>query len=134
MAIADQVLRFVRRCRLVPTRTRLSILPTILCAITVASCAQNVAQHDIETNHTRVRVVAHVHTHPQTHLRRLDPALLTPQPAPDCEVEGPDPKTVDQDQWTRLKLDYERQCYETAEKIVRQRLVLLQRALDDMRR
>jgi hypothetical protein len=138
MAIADQALRFVRqfarRCRLPPTPTRLLIPPTILCAIAVAGCAQNVAQHDIETNRSRIRVAAHVRNHAQTHLRRLDPALMTPQPAPDCEFEGPDPKTVDPDQWARLKIDYERQCYQKAEKVVRQRLVVLQRALDDMRR
>jgi hypothetical protein len=41
---------------------------------------------------------------------------------------------VDPDQWARLRLDYERQCYQKAEKIVRQRLVMLQRAVDNSRR
>jgi hypothetical protein len=138
MAIANQALRPVRqlarRFRLAPTSTKLLILPTILCAFAVASCAQNVAQHDIETSHIRARVAAHVRDHTQPRPRRLDPALLTPQPAPDCEFDGPDPKTVDPDQWARLKLDYERQCYRKAEKIVRQRLVLLQQALDNIHR
>jgi hypothetical protein len=35
-------------------------------------------------------------------------------------------KTLDPDQWTRLKLEYERKCYQNAEKIVRERLRLLQ--------
>ena len=30
------------------------------------------------------------------------------------------------DEWTRLKVEYERQCYQDAEKAARERLVLLQ--------
>lgn len=44
------------------------------------------------------------------------------QPAPDCEFKGSEPDTVDADQWVRLKLDYERHCYEQAEEADRKRL------------
>jgi hypothetical protein len=52
--------------------------------------------------------------------------LLSPQPAPDCEFNRSDLKTVDPDEWARLKVEYERQCYLDAEKAVRERLALLQ--------
>jgi hypothetical protein len=44
------------------------------------------------------------------------------EPPPDCEFKGPEPDTVDADQWARLKLDYERHCYEQAEEADRKRL------------
>jgi hypothetical protein len=81
-----------------------------------------------------VHVAARARSHAQPRLRPLDRALLTPQPAPDCEFDRTDLKTVDPDQWARLKLDYERQCYQKAEKVTRQRLVSLQRAVGDARR
>jgi hypothetical protein len=37
-------------------------------------------------------------------------------------------KTIDPDQWARLKIEYERQCYQNAEKTVRERLRRLQAA------
>lgn len=43
-------------------------------------------------------------------------------PPPDCTFKGPDPDTVDADQWARLKLDYERHCYEQAEEADREQL------------
>lgn len=59
---------------------------------------------------------------------RSDPALLTPQSAPDCKFGRLDLKTIDPDQWARLKTEYERQCYQRAERTVRARLHLLQQA------
>jgi hypothetical protein len=57
---------------------------------------------------------------------RPERAMLTPQPAPDCGFGWSSLKTVDPDQWARLKLESERKCYQNAEKIVRERLRLLQ--------
>ena len=54
--------------------------------------------------------------------RRTNRTLFAQQPAPDCEFKGPEPETVDADQWARLKLDYERHCYEQAEALARKRL------------
>jgi hypothetical protein len=59
---------------------------------------------------------------------RPDRALLAPQPAPDCGFGSFNLKTLDPDQWPRLKLEYERKCYQNAEKIVRERLRRLQAA------
>jgi hypothetical protein len=39
-----------------------------------------------------------------------------------------DLKTADPDLWAKLKIEYERQCYESAEKRVRERLARLQAA------
>ena len=64
----------------------------------------------------------------ETPICRPDPALLAPQSAPDCKFGRAALKTLDPDQWARLKLEYERQCYQHAEKVVRERFRLLQAA------
>jgi hypothetical protein len=64
--------------------------------------------------------------HAELRVRRPDPALLAPQPAPNCEFKRADIKAVDADEWTRLKTEYERQCYQDAEKAARERLSQLQ--------
>jgi hypothetical protein len=53
-------------------------------------------------------------------------ALLAPQSPPSCEYKGPDADGLDADLWQRLKLDYERHCYQHAEALVRSRLRALQ--------
>jgi hypothetical protein len=64
----------------------------------------------------------------KTPICRPDPALLAPQSAPDCTFGRPALKTLDPEQWARLKVEYERQCYRHAETTVRERLRLLQAA------
>jgi hypothetical protein len=56
--------------------------------------------------------------------------LLERQAAPDCAFRGPlsNPATPDE---TRMKLDYEAQCYRQAEFIVRERLLQLQDSVDE---
>jgi tetratricopeptide (TPR) repeat protein len=49
-------------------------------------------------------------------------ALVVRQAAPDCELAGLKPDTVDAGLWARLKLDYERHCYKQADALVRRRL------------
>jgi hypothetical protein len=149
MAIADQALRFLQNhagsFRRVHAPSTLLILPAILCAITLGSCAQNTvqsgiepnrnrAQRGLEANHNRVQIAARARHHSQKRVRPVDLALLAPQPAPDCKFDQPVSRTVDPDQLERLKLDYERQCYQNAEKTVRERLASLQRAVDGMHR
>jgi hypothetical protein len=54
--------------------------------------------------------------------------MLVPQSAPDCVFRRGDLKTADPDLWAKLKIEYERQCYEAAERSVRERLARLQAA------
>jgi len=65
----------------------------------------------------------------ETQICRPDSALLVPQSAPDCVFGRPDLKTLDPEQWARLKVEYERQCYQRAERTVRERLRQLQAAM-----
>jgi hypothetical protein len=58
----------------------------------------------------------------------IDRTLLTPVHAPDCGFGRADLKTVDPEQWAHLKLEFERKCYQNAEKIARERLRRLQAA------
>ena len=109
----------------------------ILCSLSFAGCARHPAQrevspalHEGKTSPTRTPVRTRRYTEPvryaEPKIRRPDLALLSPQPAPDCEFKRSDLKTVDPDEWARLKVEYERQCYLDAEKAARDRLVLLQ--------
>jgi hypothetical protein len=156
MAIADPPLRDHDLCQSRNTylpATKLALfarrfpnLCVVSCALMIAGCARNTAQRELSPAIPEVKVATHVTapahvTHPshrrkQNHhhlqyaepprIRRPDPALLAPQPEPNCEFNRPDLKTVDPDQWARLKVEYERQCYEDAEKEARDRLTLLQ--------
>jgi hypothetical protein len=110
-----------RRPALAP---RFLTLSAISCAMAVGGCAQNPAQREFQADPFHADAPAQ--GQPELRIRRPDRALLRPQPAPDCELKGSDLKTVDPDQWARLKLDFERQCYQHAEKIARDRLRLLQ--------
>ena len=71
-------------------------------------------------------------TAPQAHaeakLCRPDAILLSPQSAPDCVFRRRDLKTADPDLWAKLKIEYERQCYQAAERRVRERFARLQAA------
>ena len=109
----------------------------ILCSLSFAGCARHPAQrevspalHEGKTSPTRTPVRTRRYTEPvryaEPKIRRPDLALLSPQPAPDCEFKRSDLKTVDPDEWARLKVEYERQCYLDAEKAARDRLILLQ--------
>ena len=107
----------------------------IFCAMSFAGCARNPAQREVSLHEgkaptvrapARPRRYSEPYRHAEPKIRRPDLALLSPQPAPDCEFKRSDLKTVDPDEWARLKVEYERQCYLDAEKAARERLVLLQ--------
>ena len=66
--------------------------------------------------------------HAQARLCRPEAALLSPQSPPDCVFRRGDLKTADPDLWAKMKIEYERQCYQGAEKRVRDRLTRLQAA------
>jgi hypothetical protein len=120
-------------------------LCAISCAILVTGCARDTAQREPnppplhEIKPAPVCVTPHVsrsqeqHRHAQPPIHRLNQALLAPQPAPDCEYKRADLKTVDPDEWARLKTEYERKCYQDAEKAARERLSLLQSSIQQTR-
>jgi len=111
---------------------------TIVARAPVASgCARNTAQrevspavHEGKTPPVRTAVRTRRYSEPYRYaaprIRRPDLALLSPQPAPDCEFNRSDLRTVDPVEWARLKTEYERQCYQDAERAARDRLALLQ--------
>ncbi len=99
--------------------SRLAILATLGCAIAASGCTPGSA-----LDPTSAAAAAPASSDPPT--CRLDRALLTPQLAPDCGFGRSDLKTLDPDQWARLKLEYELKCYKEAEKVARQRLRQLQ--------
>jgi hypothetical protein len=116
---------------------RLLTVCVILCATSFPGCARNPAQREAsvtlrEDKASPIRAPARTRRYSEPiryaepKIRRPDPALLSPQPAPDCEFKRSDLKTVDPDEWARLKVEYERQCYLDAEKAARERLALLQ--------
>jgi hypothetical protein len=123
---------------------KLPAIFVVLLALGLAGCARDPARGDLDIVHrdfkrahrevraTPVRLLprrrGYAETQPPAELRvrRPDPALLTAQPAPQCEFTNNDLKAVDPDQWGRLKTEFERQCYQDAEKAVRDRLSRLQ--------
>jgi hypothetical protein len=119
-----------------PVRKFLTIF-AVWCAMIVAGCAPSPVQHDFsrappKLAAARVRVTARPrqcsqptrHAEPQT--RRPEAAMLAPLPAPDCEYNRSELKTVDSDEWARLKTEYELRCYRDAEEVARLRLGQLQ--------
>ncbi len=130
--------------RLKSLAPKLLAVGTVLCAIAVAGCARQPPQHELNLSQSEVkavpaRAVVRVRRHPEPHryaemkIRRPDPALLSPQPAPDCEFRRSDLKTIDPDEWARLKVEYERLCYQVAEQTARDRLSLLQTSIEPTR-
>ena len=105
--------------------SRLLTLSALSCAMAVAGCVSNSAQREVKADPAPA-AAAPAEIHSQLRIHRPSRALLTPQPAPDCELKAFDLKTVDPDQWSHLKVEYERQCYQDAEKAARDRLSLLQ--------
>jgi hypothetical protein len=95
-------------------------LPLAL-ALALAGCAQaSPPESAPATNAPAARAEAQI--------CRPDPALLLPQSPPDCAFHRGDLKTADPDLWAKMKIEYERQCYERAENRVRERLARLQAA------
>jgi hypothetical protein len=89
--------------------------------ITLSGCVQGPAPEPMQTAASQAERA-------EPGFCRPDRALLAPQPAPDCVYRRSHLKTMDPDLWARLKIEYERECYQNAEKIVRHRLHLLQAA------
>jgi hypothetical protein len=147
MAIPGGALRFQDSCEQAGERPHAASLTSlarklltvcaIFCAMSFTGCARNPAQREVSPAlhedkaspvraPVRPRRYAEPYRYAEPKIRRPDLALLSPQPAPDCELKRSDLRTVDPDVWARLKVEYERQCYQNAEKAARERLALLQ--------
>lgn len=150
MAMADPAHCAVDGCKLAKTQPRLNVprssipkfvtIAAIACAIGLAGCARNPAQHELKPVQREVRgapvcpparprIYTPARRQAELRIRRPDPALLEPQLAPSCEYKRADIKAVDPDEWARLKTEYERQCYQDAERAARERLSQLQDAV-----
>ena len=116
---------------------KLLTICVILCSMSFAGCARNPTQREVgpvlhEGKTPPIRTAVRTRRYSESYryaaprIRRPDAALLSPQPAPDCEFNRSDLKTVDPVEWARLKTEYERQCYQDAERAARDRLALLQ--------
>ena len=95
-------------------------------ALALCACARS--STDLESRHDGVQASTALDGHPAPQMCRANRTLLVPAHAPDCGFGRSDLKTLDPDQWARLKVEYERNCYQNAEKVVRERLRLLQAA------
>jgi hypothetical protein len=114
---------------------RLLMLALMPWWLAMAGCSTSLVRPEVYTVSTAAPVhrpevyeasaAAAAHRSTEAHTRRLR-AMLAPQAAPDCEFKGSDADAVDADLFARLKLDYERHCYQHAEALVRGRLRQLQ--------
>jgi hypothetical protein len=106
---------------------RLSPLCVLGWAMAVSGCAPGSAEPESRTE--PINAAAAWPAKSDVQMCRPHRALLAPQPVPDCGFGRSDLKTLDPDQWAQLKLEYERKCYQNAEKIVHERLRQLQAAV-----
>jgi hypothetical protein len=111
------------RPRIIRPASTFALLAAISCA--VSACAPSPPQ--TESRPELAQAAAPLPLAPR--ICQPDRALLNQHPAPDCAFRPTDPKTVDPDEWARLKIEYERQCYRNAEKTARDRLLRLQAAV-----
>ena len=132
--------------------TRVGFRPIALAmagALTLAGCARHAATRDLHPGrHTVAAPVIdarqRAEPHPgqiyrgqrQSTARRVrwpEAALLSPQQGPDCEFRGTNTEAMDAGELARLKIEYERQCFQNAERAARDRLNSLQAAVRKMR-
>jgi hypothetical protein len=93
-------------------------------ALTIAACSPySTADRSASIQNRAIQETSPVDrplAHPRSENHARD--LVVPKSAPNCELAGPEPDTVDADLWARLKPDYERLCYKQAEMLARKRL------------
>jgi hypothetical protein len=109
------------RAASVRVRPNFTNLCAIVFTLAISGCAGNAPSPE---THPGAASLTGAET-PKCHIAHV---LLVPPPAPDCGFSRSDLKTVDPDQWARLKVEFERKCFQHAEKMVRERLRQLQAA------
>ena len=134
----------LRPAGLMPLGPRLLAISVVAGAMTVAGCARHSVTRDLHPGRHK-SIAPSVHTsarvEPYPPQRRSikwrnqwpDAALLTPQQGPDCEFKGANNEAMDASELARLRTEYERQCYQNAERAARDRLNSLQAAVRRMR-
>jgi hypothetical protein len=138
-----------RPIALAPLGPRLVAIGLMAGTMTLAGCARHAATRDLHPGRhyagtpgldTRQRA----ETHPgqiyrgqrQSTAQRVrwpEAALLAPQQGPDCEFRGANIGAMDASELARLKIEFERQCFQDAERAARDRLNSLQAAVRKMR-
>jgi hypothetical protein len=93
----------------------------------LALCACAPGSTDLQSRRDAALTLS-VPEHSEPQMCRPDRTLLVPVRAPDCGFGRSDLKTLDPDEWARLKVEYERKCYQSAEMAVREKLRRLQAA------
>jgi hypothetical protein len=127
----------LRPTRLLSLPPKLLTISVVVLAMGLGGCARNGGHYDPNPVQRKVKAPpvrspvrapagAEAAKFSELRVRRPDPSLLEPQPAPNCEFNRADVKAVDPDEWARLKAEYERQCYQDAERVARDRLIQLQ--------
>lgn len=106
---------------------RLSTTLALGCVLMISGCAPGAVQSELRPE--MVHAAATSQTNPEEKICRPDRAFFAPQPAPDCGFGRSTLRTLDPQRWASLKLEYERRCFQNAEKVVRERLRRLQAAI-----
>ena len=136
-----------RPIALAPLCRRLVAVALMAGALTLAGCARHAATRDLHPGRYKaaapgVDTRQRAETRPgqiyrgQSTARRVrwpEAALLAPQQGPDCEFRGANTEAMDAGELARLKIEYERQCFQNAERAARDRLNSLQSAVRRMR-
>ena len=99
-------------------REAVILLYALLLTAMIAGCSSALAQGELIKGTLSYRSVP---AHPQFGWQAQQP-LIARQPAPDCELAGPEPDTIDAKLWARMKLEYQRYCYKQAEILIQRRL------------
>jgi hypothetical protein len=133
-----------RSIAVAPLCRRLLAISVLAGALTLAGCARHAATRDLHPGwhkatapvvDTRQRAEAYPRQRQSTarRVRWPEAALLSPQQGPDCEFRGANTEAMDAGELARLKIEYERQCFQNAERAARDRLNSLQSAVRRMR-
>src|SRR6202012_5536913 len=91
-----------RAMRHSPDKTARSLMAAPLMLAALSACAPTSAPEDARAAVAPARAQTQ-----ETSACQPDPALFTPPAAPDCVFGRRDLKTLDPDQWARLKIEYE---------------------------